>query len=133
MPTISSTMYVIAVKDLKRTAEFYKRAMGFTVREIGDDGWRMFVKDQCRIMAGHCPDAVPAGELGDHSYFAYLNVEEIDAYFAQVAQTIEQNGGKILKPPRDEPWGMREFALQTIDGHRIMLGHDLKGNSGNST
>ena len=126
MPTISSTMYVIAVNDFQRSAEFYERTMDFTVREIGDDGWRMFVKDQCRIMAGHCPDAVPVGDLGDHSYFAYINVENLDEYFAQIEKTVEQNGGKILKPPRDESWGMREFAVQTVDGHRIMVGHDIK-------
>ena len=66
-------------------------------------------------------DATPAGELGDHSYFAYLRMDEIDEYYAQVAA----NGARILKKPRSEPWGMREFALQTIDGHRITVGMAL--------
>ncbi len=121
MSEIASTMFVIAVNDLAASAQYYQNVLGFTVREIGDDGWRIFEKDSCQIMAGHCPDAVPPKELGDHSYFAYLRVDGIDAYYAQV----QFNGARILKKLRDEPWGMREFALQTSDGHRIMFGMSL--------
>lgn len=71
---ITRTMYVLAVPDLERSAAFYRDVLGFEVREIGDPGWRIFEKDVCRIMAGECPDATPAAELGDHSYFAYLTV-----------------------------------------------------------
>jgi hypothetical protein len=28
----------------------------------------------------------------------------------------------IIKPLRDEPWGMRELGIRTVDGHRIMFG-----------
>jgi predicted enzyme related to lactoylglutathione lyase len=70
MSEITSTMFVIAVNDLAASAQYYHEVLGFTVREIGDDGWRIFEKDDCQIMAGHCADAIPARELGDHSYFA---------------------------------------------------------------
>lgn len=122
MPTIQSTAYVIAVNDLMRSAQYYRNVLGFEVREMGDEGWRVFVKDNCVIRAGHCPDAMPPRELGDHSYFAYLRVDSIDEYFAQV----QARGGRILKKLRDEPWGMREFALETIDGHRIMFGAPIR-------
>ena len=122
MPKITASMFVIAVNNLKNSADYYQNVLGFTIKEIGDDGWRMFVKDQCRIMAGHCPDALPAKQLGDHSYFAYIDVDGIDEFFANV----QAKGGRILKPLRDEPWGMREFALETIDGHRIMFGTDIE-------
>lgn len=122
MPTISSTMYVIAVQDLRRSAAFYENTLGFSVREMGDSGWSMLVKDNCRIMAGHCPDSPAAKDQGDHSYFAYL----VDDYFDQVRGKIEQNGGKILKAPQSESWGMREFAIETLDGHCIMIAQELQ-------
>ncbi|MBV7336054.1 VOC family protein [Chloroflexi bacterium TSY] len=118
MATISSTKYVIAVNDLMKSAEYYRDVLGFTIQEIGDDGWRFLVKDACTIMAGHCPDAIPPKELGDHSYFAYIDVDGIDEYFEQV----QANGGNVLQKLADKPWGMREFAIETIDGHRIMFG-----------
>ena len=114
-------MFVLAVPDLERSARFYRGALGFTVHEIGDPGWRLFSRDGCRIMAGECPDAMPPANLGDHSYFAYLVVTDVDAELEQV----ERHGAEILKRVRDEPWGMREFALRTVDGHRIMVGQEL--------
>ncbi|MEB3358088.1 MAG: VOC family protein [Synechococcales bacterium] len=118
---IQRTLYVLAVADLEVSGAFYRDVLGFEVHEIGDPGWRMFVRDGCRIMAGHCPDAIPARDLGDHSYFAYFVVDDADAYHVRaVAQ-----GAEIIKPLRDEPWGMREFGLRTVDGHRIMIGQDL--------
>ena len=118
---IQRTMYVLAVPDLEASGAFYRDVLGFTVEEIGDPGWRMFVLDGCRIMAGHCPDAIPASALGDHSYFAYFVVDNVDEYYERVVE----NGAEIIKPLRDEPWEMREFGLRTVDGHRIMVGQDL--------
>lgn len=118
---IQSTLYVIAVRDLDATATYYRDVLGFTVSEIGDPGWRMLTKDTCRIMAGHCPDAMSAGDLGDHSYFAYLVVDDVDAYYS----TVLANGAELTKPLEDQPWKMREFGIQTIDGHRINIGQDL--------
>ena len=68
-------------------------------------------------MAGQCPDAIPPSKLGDHSYFAYLQIDEIDRFY----ESVVASGTKICKTIRDEPWGMREFGLVTADGHRIMF------------
>ena len=118
---IQRTMFVLAVPDLGRSAAYYRDVLGFEVREIGDPGWRIFVRDGCRIMVGECPDALPAGELGDHSYFGYFIVDDAETYYQQVVGA----GAEIMKPLRDEPWGMREFGVRTPDGHRIMVGEEL--------
>mgnify|MGYP001381359961 CR=1 FL=1 len=110
-------MYVLAVPDLTRSAVFYRDVLGFEVHEMGDPGWRLFARDDCRIMAGACPDALPPRDLGDHSYFAYLVVDDVDGYLARVVAA----GGEVTKALRTEPWGMREFGLRTADGHRIMI------------
>ena len=118
-------MFVIAVPDLERSSAFYRDVLGFEIREIGDPGWRMYVQDECRIMAGECPDAVPATQLGDHSYFAYLVVDDVDACHERVASA----GAEIVKGLATEEWGMREFGLRTIDGHRIMVGQEVRGSA----
>lgn len=115
---IRETIHVIAVPDLATSIVFYRDVLGFEVRDIGDDGLRMLVKDGCRIMVGECRDALPPRELGDHSYFAYLVVDDVDDWHARVAAS----GAVIVKELRDEPWHMREFGLRTVDGHRIMIG-----------
>ena len=108
--TIRRTLFVLAVPDLARSSAFYRDVLGFEIREIGDPGWRMFVRDGCRIMAGECPDALPARQLGDHSYFGYLVVDDADAYYHRV----QSAGAEIIKPLTSEPWGMREFGLRTV-------------------
>lgn len=119
---IQRSMYVIAVPDLSESGEFYRDVLGFDVLDIGDPGWRMFVRDECRIMAGHCPDAIPPSATGDHSYFGYFVVDDIDEYYA----TVMANGAEVIKSLRVEPWGMREFGIRTVDGHRIMIGQELE-------
>lgn len=118
---IQQTIYVLAVLDLEKSAAYYRDVLGFAIHEIGDPGWRMFVKDTCRIMAGHCPDAIPPRELEDHSYFGYFIVDDIDAYH----DFVVSKGAELIKTLRSEPWGMREFGIRTIDGHRIMVGQNL--------
>ena len=122
---IRRTLFVLAVPDLERSAAFYRDVLGFEIRSMGDPGWRMYVWGECRIMAGECPDAIPPAELGDHSCFAYLVVDDVDAWHERVASA----GAEIVKALASEAWGMREFGLRTIDGHRIMIGQDLKPSS----
>ena len=119
---IKSNMYVIAVQNLQTASLYYQDVLGFTIREIGDDGWRLFERDGCRIMAGHCPDSIPAHKLGDHSYFAYIVVDDADRYFAEVSG----RDADLIKPIKSEPWGMREFGVRTNDGHRIMFGQEIE-------
>lgn len=114
---ISKTSFVIAVPDLKTSAAFYRDVLGFTVHTIPDPGWFFYKSGNCTIMAGECPGAIPPRELGDHSYFAYLQVDQIDSYY----ESARSAGATITKSLRDEPWGMREFGVVTIDGHRIMF------------
>ena len=72
-------------------------------------------------MLGECPDEKEAHHLGNHSYFAYLEVDHIDALYSEyVSKKVE-----ILSEVADKPWGQREFALRTIDGHRITCGQGL--------
>jgi uncharacterized glyoxalase superfamily protein PhnB len=74
-------------------------------------------------MAGECPDALPVAQLGDHSYFAYLVVDDVDGFHRKAIAAASE----IVKPIADEPWGMREFGLRTVDGHRIMIGQESSG------
>ena len=120
MPTFTRTHFVLAVPDLKTSAEFYRQVLGFTVHEMAP-GWLRYERDNCSIMAGECPDAVPPRDLGDHSYFGYMVVEGIDQLHEQVIAAKTE----VIKPLRTEPWGMKEFGLRTADGHRIMFGERI--------
>lgn len=120
---LQSPRYVIAVHDLERSARFYGEVLGFEIRESGDPGWKFFFRDSCVVMAGECPDALSPADLGDHSYFAYVVVDGID----ELCDELTSKGVELIKTVRNEPWGMREFGIRTVDGHRIMFGSQLPG------
>ncbi|MGK7909168.1 MAG: VOC family protein [Synechococcus sp.] len=48
---IEQARYVLAVLDLASSANYYRDVLGFDIREIGDPGWRFFVKDNWRVTA----------------------------------------------------------------------------------
>ena len=70
MSPIRQNHYVLAVHDLRRSAEFYVNVLGFRVVHE-PPGWIFVEKDSCMIMLGECPGDLPASDLGCHSYFAY--------------------------------------------------------------
>lgn len=119
-PAITALSFVLAVPDAMTTARWWIEVMKFDhLRDLG--GWVFVMRGRCTIMLGSCPDAIPVSELGDHQYFGYVEFDDIDAYWAE----IDRAKVDVLKEPRDEEWGMREFAVRTPDGHRVMFGQDL--------
>jgi len=115
---IVNSRCVLAVRDLEASTRYYTDVLGFSQDPINADGWSFLTRDNFRVMLGECPKEKPAGELGDHSYFAYVTVDGIDAFY----RAVEAKGAEVIKALRDEPWGMREFGVRTADGHRVMFG-----------
>lgn len=117
MATITKTRFVIAVPDLKASAAFYRDVLGFTIHPTDHPGIAFYTCGACTIMAGECKDALPPRDLGDHSYFAYLEIDDVDAFYTKLRSAAVAVGN----PPHEEPWGMKEFGIRTTDGHRIMF------------
>ena len=120
MTPILQNHYVLAVHDVRRSADFYVHMLGFKIVNE-PPGWIFVAKDGCMIMLGECPDDMSPGILGCHSYFAYFRVADADSYYRH----LKAQGAELLSEIADKPWNMREFGLRTIDGHRITIGHSL--------
>jgi len=113
--------FVLAVHDIDRSAAYFRDALGFRVGwEEGED-WRLVERDGVRIMLGQCPTDRPASELGSHSWFGYLELEDVDAFHAEIVAR-----GAISTLPKDQPYRMREIVVTTIDGHRIVFGQSVE-------
>ena len=122
MAQILESRSVLAVRDLAASTRFWTDVLGFR-RDFGDgsDGWSFLSRDNFRVMLGECPDAMPASDLGDHSYVAYLIVDDVDALHAELAGRMD---GPVAAPV-SQPWGLREFGIRTPDGHRLRFGEPL--------
>lgn len=112
--------YTLAVNSLSTSKAFYVEKMGFNIMNEYP-GWAFLKRDNVILMLGECENETPANEIGDHSYFAYIELKEAKTLYEE----FEQKGIEFMKPLTDEPWGMREFAVKTIDGHRMMFGQNL--------
>ena len=120
MSDILQSTFVLAVRDLDRERAFYIDQLGFT-EELAVDGWSFLRRGACRLRLGHCADAMPMSEARDHSWFAYLHVSDARGLY----ETVVTRGVEIWHRLRDTPWGMREFAIVTPEGHRIVFGERM--------
>jgi predicted enzyme related to lactoylglutathione lyase len=118
MAKIVNSRFVLAVRNLEVSTKYYVEVLGFQKDPIDAPGWSFLTRDTVRLMLGECSDAQPAGELGDHSYFAYWNVEGIDDLYREF---VSKNAF-VTSAPTNKPWGLREFGMTTPDGHRIVCG-----------
>lgn len=119
-PSILETRYVLAVQQLEASVHYYQEKLGFTT-DWAYPGWCQLRRGSFVVMLGECPDDRSAFETRNHSYFAYIQVEGIDELYQElVAKEVN-----IHYPLGSKPWGMREFGIITIDGHRIMFGQAL--------
>jgi predicted enzyme related to lactoylglutathione lyase len=111
--------FVLAVRDIHSSAAYYRDVLGFCISWEDAPDWRLAERDGVRLMLGHCPNEKAARENFPHDWFGYLEADDVDAlrveFVARGAQCSE---------PRDQPYGMREIIVTTIDGHRIVFGQD---------
>nr|WP_154223081.1 VOC family protein [Marinicella rhabdoformis] len=111
----------MAVNDLEQSERYFIEKLGFKLR-FRVDGWSFISLQDFHVMLGHCADEVPARETNNHSYFAYVNCEDIDALFQQYKAASVQ----FVQEVADKPWGLREFGISTPEGHRIMFGQEIE-------
>src|SRR5271163_2806972 len=94
MATILQNHYVLAVHNVRESVKFYVDVLGFAI--VSDQGGWIFVqKDTCMIMLGECPDDMHPSRLGGHNYFAYLRVDDVDGYYAQVERAGVKSVGAV--------------------------------------
>ncbi len=44
----------------------------------------------------------------------------------ELYEQYEQNGAKIIQPLASMPWGMKEFIIEDINGHHLLIGQGEK-------
>lgn len=120
MAKLMKVRCVLAVTDLKSSVAFYCDKLGFKI-ESEFDGWCFISRDTFELMLGDCPAGVPASQIDDHSYFAYVEVQKINT----LHEEFTARGLTSLPRPESKPWGMLEFMVVTPDGHRIMFGQNI--------
>ena len=116
-PALRTQAHVLAVNDLAASAAYFTDALGFAEEWRDGENWRGLKRGEVRVMLGACPDALAPAATGDHSLFAFLATDDVDAFHTEIAG----RGALIRTAPANKPWGWREMVVATPEGHRIIF------------
>ncbi|MFC1992593.1 VOC family protein [Chloroflexota bacterium] len=112
---------LLAVRNVKETIEFYKNSLGFEVGMCFPDAnnpeYADLSKDGMVIMV------IPAENHGINvkekfgiGVYLYMQIDgEIDEYYDK----LKKKGVKIAVDIKDEPYGVRDFTVEDIDGYNL--------------
>ena len=118
MGYISAT---VAVRNMKRTTEFYRNYLGFKMGmafpDTDNPEYADLSKDGMVLMF------IPTKNMGigkeeklGVGVNIYMQIDgDIDEYYAE----LKDKGVKIVVDIKDEPYGIRDFTVEDIDGYRL--------------
>jgi catechol 2,3-dioxygenase-like lactoylglutathione lyase family enzyme len=109
---------VLASLDIFRTVAFYKEKLGFDRVGWKDKEYAIVHRDQVTLHFWKCDD-----KIHPENTSCYIRVQDVDGLYEELKPqgVIHPNA-----PLRDEPWGMREFAILDGDGNMIRFGQSSK-------
>ena len=114
MVTGSATVFVVG--DLAASLAYYRDALGFDVTFV--HGEPSYYACLCRDEAGlHLIASAKTKRLPGHGAIC-LFVEDVDAIHAELAA----RGAKVLMPPQNYAYGMRDFNVADLDGNQLTIG-----------
>lgn len=124
---------MIYVKDVRQSAEFYRRQLGFAFDGYWDDTRSRNVKTwkladppgyaEMRTPGGHYLSLHQAGErqlAGEPPFIVYFAVPDVDAFARRIAKKGVSGNG-----PSDMPWGTRSLYVNDPDGYELCFSTPL--------
>jgi len=111
----------LSVSDVRASAEFYARKLGFVVA---------FTEGDPPTFAGINLDRVQIfltqGHPAPQACSVYFVVDDAD----ELCAWHRSNGVEIVEPPRDQPYRLREYTVRDPDGYCLNFGHRLPAGAG---
>jgi predicted enzyme related to lactoylglutathione lyase len=104
---------VLHVADVETTAAFYRDVLGFSW-DFGDETYAVVWRDNSAIhfvKDDRNPDGV----------HLFQWVKDVDAYYREIVG----RGAAVVGEPANQPYGIREFGMQDINGIGIVFGQEV--------
>jgi len=115
---------MLAVRDVRRAAEFYKNAFGFTVRGVMDSPQgaihaELRLRDTTLMLSpeNQQQNNLSASTIGNTPATLYILVDNVDKVFAQAVAA----GAQVSMPVMDMFWGDRCGQVSDLDGNKWMI------------
>lgn len=121
---VSSLTPMLVARDLGATLAFYRDLLGFTVRGTwpaeGEPTWCHVVHGGAELMFVTSEEAGFWSQPPKVSGVLYLHVDDLDALHTRL-----RDQAKILWGPEPTDYGMREFAIEDVNGYVLSFGEPL--------
>ena len=110
------------VNDIARSLAWYRDVLGFIVKDRWDHEGKL---GGVEMMAGSVSFMLSQDDWkkgrdrakGEGVRIYCTTAQDVDV----LAKQIKARGGTLAQEPRDEPWGMRDFAVVDPDGYKITI------------
>ncbi len=117
----------ITVSDIEKSLTFYRDVLGFVVKERWERDGKLagaeFAAGAVTFLLGQDDWKKGRDRLKGQGISLYCQTaQNVDA----LARRIKAAGGNVVQEPKDQPWGMRDFAVLDLDGFKITLWSELK-------
>jgi uncharacterized glyoxalase superfamily protein PhnB len=113
---MTGTATVLTVRDIAASIAYYRDALGFAV--TFEYGQPTFYACLCRDEAALHLIAANETKREPGQGALCIFVEDVDALYAEL---VARNA-KVVKPPQDYDYGMRDFDVVDLDGNQIFFG-----------
>jgi uncharacterized glyoxalase superfamily protein PhnB len=111
----------LAVRDVKRTIQFYRDSLGFEMGMAFPDADNPEYADLSRD--GMVIMLIPVGNAGiDSNQRLGVGVNlymQIDGNIDEYYNLLKNKGVKVVADIKDEPFGIRDFTIEDIDGYKL--------------
>ena len=111
----------LAVRDMKETIKFYKNSLGFKMGlafpDANNPGYAELSKDGMVLMFISAKDCkIGSEEKLGIGVTLYMQIDgDIDEYY----QELKKRRVKITVDIADEPYGIRDFTVEDINGYQL--------------
>jgi uncharacterized glyoxalase superfamily protein PhnB len=111
---------IFTVRDIAASLAYYRDALGFDITfQYGEP---VFYACLCRdAVALHLRAARAPDWISGHGALCIF-VADVDAVHAELAG----RGARIIAPPQDYDYGMRDFDVADLDGNQLTFGMESK-------
>ncbi len=117
---------VLLVADVTASANYYRDKLGFRYERFWGEPpcFCMPVRDGHVVMLSQVEDArhiVPHYKVVEKMWNVYFWVDDVEAVY----RDVKQRGATIDYDICTQPYGVKEFGVQDLDGYDLAFGQDM--------
>jgi len=102
----------LAVHDVRETQAYYRDVLGCKVAWIYEEEYGAVYNGRTEIYFSLVEGPIEPS-------WNFIRVADADA----ALEALRARGAKIVEEIASHPWGMREFTIEDLNGHRFRIGH----------